>query len=238
MTTESIILQLHPSYISKIWKINLVDNLLKIPSGKLRRPVTRIVDKIIIPVLSAGIDIESVYPEKITPFQEYWLELVQSHKTHNWKQKPSVNLTFYDRTIKMVKSDPIFANDMGLIIDTVEILRDYEMNIQSMIVKRLALLEEALNNIDKKDLLTSLYGSYMALLCFWYIAGKERQNPKVIPAIAKISHTFAINVDSYAETLDIITNPKEMDMMKRAEQWERERQQRPIQKHNLQNRSK
>jgi hypothetical protein len=110
------------------------------------------------------------------------------------------------------------------------------MNIQSIIVKRLALLE-ALDNIDKKDLLTSLYGSYMALLCFWFIAGKERQNLTVIPAIAKISHTFAINVDSYAETLDIITNPKEMDMMKRAEQWERQRP-RPIQKHNLQNRTK
>lgn len=197
-------------------------------------PVTSIISKIITPILSADIiDIEKVYTEKISSFQDSWLRLVQStHKTHNWKQKLNRNLAFYDHTITMINSNPIFAQDKASIIDSIEILKDYEMNIYSIIVKRLALFERALNEIDVKDLLNSLYGSYMALMCFWLVARNKRQARKTIPAIAKISHKFAINLDGYIDTLDIMTNPEEMDMMERAEQWETQRQ-----RHNLQNRA-
>jgi hypothetical protein len=241
METLPLINQLFPSYLSKIWKIDRgggKDRLLT-PKGRLRWPVNNIVSRVTTPILTTGITrIETIYHEKIKEFQECWIDLVEAYQRSNKpKQKLStkMNLAFYNRTLILVKSDPIFATDMGMIIDTVETLRDYEMNIHSMIVKRRTLLEEALNNdINKNDFLNSLYGSYMALVCFWYVARNKRQSERLLPAITKISHKFAIDVDSYIETLDIITNPKEMDMMKRAEQWER--QHRPIQKHSLQNR--
>lgn len=219
-----------PSYITEIWKIDMANKPPMIPKGNLRIPVTRIINKIITPILSADIiDIERVYPEKITPFQDYWLNLIElTHKTHNWKQKPLINLAFYDHTIAMINSNPIFAKDEASIIDSVKILKDYEVTIHSIIAKRLTLLQDALNEIDVNDLLTSLYGSFMALVCFWIIARKS-QSGKAISEIAKISHKLAINLDSYTDTLDIMTNPEEMDLMKRAEHWER---------HNLQNRAR
>jgi len=233
---ETLILQLYPSYISRIWKIDKGEKPLLIPRGKLRWLVTSIMNKVTNPILSTDIaDIDRIYYEKIKPFQECWFNLVRvSDQTQNWKLKLNMNLAFYDRTLKMVNSDPIFANYKPSIIDTVEILKDYEMTIHSIIdtSNRLKLLQDALrlNEIDVNDFLNSLYGSFMALMCFWIIARNKRRNERIVPVIARISHDLAINLDSYVETLDVITNPEERDLMKRAEQWE-------LQRHNLQNRS-
>lgn len=229
MTMEALVLQLSPSYISKIWRIDTGgDKPLLIPRKKLRRPVTSIINKIIRPILAADTsDIERVYYQKIKLFQEQWLNLVQvTDKTHRWKQKTSMNPAFYDRTLKMVRSDPIFANDKPSIIDTIETLKDYETTIQTIFIdnNRLTLLQNASKSeeIDVNDLLYSLYGSYMALVCFWIIARSSRESEKVVYDIAKISHKLAISLDSYNDTLDIMTNPEEMDVMKRAEQWEKQ----------------
>lgn len=136
-----------------------------------------------------------------------------------------MNAAFYDRTLKLVKRDPIFAHDKPLITDTIETLKDFEMTIRSIVVNnnRLALLEDAIktDEIDVNDLLYTLYGSYLALVCFWIMARNDRERGKIISDIAKISHKLAISLDSYTDSLDIMTNPEEMDVMKRAEQWER-----------------
>jgi hypothetical protein len=228
---ETIFLQMCPSSISKVWRIHLPNKSTTIRRRGLRIPVIRIINKIIIPILSADImEVERVYSEKITPFQNYWLDLIQSaHKPHDWKQKPIMNSAFYDRTITMINSTPFFDKESTSIIDTVEILKDFEMNICSTIGKKPRLFEYALDKVDVKDLLDSLYGSFMALLCFWYIERNEKLSGKSIHTIVQISHRFAIKLDGYIDTLDIMTNPEEMEMMKKsAEQWE---------KHSLQNKA-
>jgi hypothetical protein len=244
METFPLINQLFPSYLSKIWKIDIGGSKrLLIPSGKLRRRVTSIVNKVTIPILSTGpLDIERVYQEKIRSFQECWINLVEVYQQGNKKPKPepSMNIAFYDRTLRMVKNDAIFASDTPLIRDTVQILKDYETTLHSVKIStvRMKLLEDALrlNEIDVNDFLNSLYGSYLALVCFWIIGRNNRHGERLIPFISKISRDLAINLDNYTETLDIVTNPEEMDLMKRAEQWER-RGQRPIQKHSIQNKA-
>jgi hypothetical protein len=228
---ETLILQLCPSYISKIWKIDKNEGSNEsslIPKGKLRWPVNSIKDNITNPILLTNkTDIQIVYSEKIKPFQDGWLNLVQvnhDHKTPDWKQKMNMNLAFYDRTLKMVKGNPIFANDDLLIIETVEILKDYEMTIHAIIVKRLTLFENIIRQkeIDVDDFLNSLYGSFMALVCFWIIARTKGYDERIVPVIARVSHDLAVKLDSYTETLDILTSPEERDMMNRAEQWERQ----------------
>lgn len=235
---ETLILthRLLPSYLSKIWRIDIGgDKQLLIPSGKLRWPVTSIVNKVINPILSTEVtDMERIYHEKIKPFQECWINLVEVYQKNKAKQQPSMNLSFYDRTLKLVEADPIFNGVKSTIIETVEILKDSEMTISSIInsatTNRMKLLEDVLrlNEIDVNDFLNSLYGSYMALVCFWYIVRNKRHCKTLIPIISGISNILAVNLGSYAETLDIVTDLKEMDLMKRAEQWER-------QKHTLQN---
>jgi hypothetical protein len=227
---QTVIPQMCPSSISKVWKIDSANKAMKIPK-KAKIPVRNIIDKVIKPILSSEmVEVKGIYFKKITPFQTYCLDLIQlTHKTHNWKQKLNMNLSFYDNTITMINSNPIFEKNKASIIDTIDILRGYEMNIYTIIIKRLTILLDALKEIDEKDLLNSLYGSYMALLCFWYITLNEKQSQRTIPIIAEISHELAIHLEGYADTLDIMTNPEEIDMMKRAQEWERQ---------NLQNRSR
>lgn len=224
---QTVAMQIYPSYINKIWPIDRGDKPLKIPRGKLRVPVTRIIGKVILPILSSDLtSIQRVYDEKISSFQEYWIKLIQSAR-RNHLIKP--NLTFYDHTFALVNSNPIFAANRRNIIQMTEILRDYEMNIHSKFPGRHNLLEHVLNEIDSKDFANSLYGSYLALMCFWLISRNETLSKKTIPVLAKISYKLAVKLDGYSETLDILTNPEEMDMMKRAEHWE---------KYNIQNRAK
>jgi hypothetical protein len=218
---------MYPSYINKIWPIDVIAKPLRIPRGRLRVPVTRIISKIIIPILSSDTNsIEKVYTGKIGPFQDYWVKLIQSTSKARLV-KP--NLTYYDRTFTMIKSNPIFARDKEIIMEIAEILKDYEINIHTKFSDRQTFPEEALNDINVNDFLNSLYGSYLALMCFWLAARNQTQNLKIISSIARVSQKLAINLDGYNETLDIMTNPEEMDMMKRAKHWER---------HNIQNRAK
>src|ERR1051325_4533716 len=215
MTTEAKILQLYPSYMSKIWRIDIGgDKQRLIPRKNLRMPVTSIINKIIIQILSAKItDIETVYHQKIKPFQDVWLDLIKViHETHSLKRKADMNLAFYDHTLRMVNNDPIFANDKQSIIDTIETLKDFEKTIQSIVVNnRLSFLKDAIksNEIDVEDLLYSLYGSYLALVYYWIVARNDRKNERIVPIIARSSHKLAISLASYTDTLDIMTNPEE-----------------------------
>jgi hypothetical protein len=103
----------------------------------------------------------------------------------------------------MVNSDPIFMNDKELITETVKILKDYENAIQTIIVHSLALLNHALSKINLNGFLNSLYGSFLALVCFWIIASNKRHKSTIIHAIAKIGHGYAIEIGGFIDTLGI-----------------------------------
>ena len=229
-TVETLSPKLFPSYISKIWRIDTGGNKpLLIPRKKLRWPVTSIINKIISPILTADIiDTERLYYQKIHDFQELWPSLLQfTDIGHKNKQDAFVNLAFYDRTLKMIKKEQIFGNDNTSITETIESLKDFEITIQSILNKpnRISLLEEEINSneIEVNDLFYSLYGSYLGLVCFWIIARNSKGNERAAHKIAKIIHKLAISLDSYTDTLDIMTNPDEIDIMKHSEKWERQK---------------
>jgi hypothetical protein len=100
METIPLINQLFPSYLSKIWKIDLGGKgRMLTPKGRLRWPVINIVNRVTTPILSTQITkIEAVYHEKIKEFQECWINLIEAYQRSNKpKQEPSMsmNLAFY-----------------------------------------------------------------------------------------------------------------------------------------------
>lgn len=224
---QTVILQMLPSSTNKALGLNPTSKMTSIPAplGRAGQHIIKnIGDKIIKPILWADMNkMDEVYLKKITPFQEYCTALIHLiQKQYKLKQRLEMDLTLYDETISMINKNPIFTKNIESITETVEILKDYEIIIYDIISNRLPELEKALTDIDVKDLLNSLYGSYIAIICFWYIARDSNQNRKTIPAIAEISRKLALNLASYTDTLDMMTNPEEMEMMKRAKEWERQ----------------
>jgi hypothetical protein len=212
--------------MSKVWELDIANKKVTIPK-RFERPVSQIVkhiiDRTIKPILWADNEsIEAVYMGKITSFQGYCMELIQLvEKSYSLKQRLQMDLSLYDKTISLVNSEPIFSTTKESIIETVEILKDYEMNIYHVISTRLPDLEKALKEIDAKEFLKFLYGSYIALICFWYVAYNANQNKKTLPAITEIAHKLAKELESYTETIDILSNPEEMALINKSEEVEK-----------------
>ena len=51
----------------------------------------------------------------------------------------------------MIEGNPIFAKNKDSIIDTVEILKNYERNIRSIVTKRPELFENALSEVNGRN---------------------------------------------------------------------------------------
>jgi len=127
------------------------------------------------------------------------------------QQLVNADQEYYDKVTEQIKSNTVMSpHSKQESLEIITILKDYQANILPIISKRLALLEEALHEIDRKDLFRSLYGSILASICIGTLLGlPDFQSKQKFETLAHQGHELAKNLDGYIDTLDILTNPDE-----------------------------
>ena len=199
-------------------------------SSDLERPVQTVVnhikDEVIDPILFAGHGLtEFEFDGRISRFRELCLQLIKLiSKKYSVQDLVKVDMAMFHEAVKMAKrtkwEQSRSAEAAILLIDN---LKDYELNISMIMVNKKPLLAEAITKIDAPDFLKSLYGSYLAFLCMFLTMALPKYYNKRMKMEIVVNHAneFVRKLDSYTDTLDILTNSEEVEMMKRAEEWEK-----------------
>ena len=135
-----------------------------------------------------------------------------------------MNLEAYDFYIQKINNAGWLSTDTKtMALTIVESLKDYSETITIIIQYRKDILDNEFRKIELsqlEDFYKSLYGSMFALICVITSIMTESVNyskTSVLAGIINQGYQFAQNLDSYTDTLDIMTNPKELELFENAE---------------------
>jgi hypothetical protein len=106
------------------------------------------------------------------------------------------------------------------ILEIVNNLSDYENILLGIIIRRSNKLPKAIREIDVEDLITNIVGAYQAFYCILYMIGhQENYDSKRLSKLITLGTTFSKEMDSYADTLDILTDPDEVQAIKNSKEY-------------------
>lgn len=182
---------------------------------------TELANNVILPIIRT--EYQTINPlsiEYIQKFKGYCLrstELVSSKIAVD--QIGEINL----KTLEMVKErlkkqQKLSRESVKNALRLIDVLSEYFQTTVLLIQKRKPLLEKALDDVDKEDLFLSLYGSLLAFVCFSVILGvKKMKDDERFSAIVDAGNEYANQLDGYTDTLDILTNPEELELLRKSE---------------------
>lgn len=105
-------------------------------------------------------------------------------------------------------------------LEIVNNLSDYENILLGIIIKRSDKLSKAIREIDVEDLITNIVGAYQAFYCILYIIGhQENYGSERLSKLITLGVTFSKEMDSYADTLDILTDPDEVQAIRKSKEY-------------------
>jgi hypothetical protein len=145
------------------------------------------------------------------------LKLLQNQL--NPQQIGTLNLTLFHSTIERInKQQKIGKEAREVALKLVNILIDYTESIVTIIQHRKSHLEEALKEIDRQEFLRSLYGASLGFLCLLttFEIKRLKDEERFLP-LAESALVYAEELESYTESLDILTNPEELELLRKAE---------------------
>lgn len=177
--------------------------------------------KIILPIIEK--DSKKPNPlsdKKINDFTKSCLNLSDILKReYKMEQLMDSDMKHYDKITLQINDNTVMSrHSKEEALQIIEILKDYQTNMVPIVNKRLPLLEEAIHQIDIKDLLKSLYGSLLSFVCIGTLLGvPNSQSKQKFETLAHQGHELAKNLDNYTDTLDILTNPDELDFLNKSE---------------------
>ena len=94
---------------------------------------------------------------------------------------------------------------------------DYTETIALIIEKRSSDLLTALSEIEYEHLITSIYGTLLAILCINTALIKNMKEQERFSPIVEAGSEYAHDLGGYTDTLDILTNPDELELLKKSE---------------------
>jgi len=180
----------------------------------------RITKKIIFPIIKSKSKEGIIQESDITTFMSSCQ--VISHILHNkygFKKTVQNDLEVYQMCLLKIDQSGLSNENKDMMHYLLDSLKDYTLNI-IQISERKKELKNIPDQIDYVDFLKSLYGSTLAFICVMIgLLGspsiKIRTN--VLTLLINEGFRFATNLDSYTDTLDILTNPDELELLEKAE---------------------
>lgn len=181
-------------------------------------------NKIVDPILKSSTeDIRVVFQNSVDVFALKLAELnailILSYQ-HNITKLVDLDRVSYDIMQQAIKKTSLgITEDVAVRISTVtESLIDYENVLLGIVIKRPEHLVEAVKAIDANDLIRSLSGTVLALYCIFRFFGNKMHDPEKLSMLLQLAEEYSETVQSYADTIDITSNPDEMELLKRSEQ--------------------
>jgi hypothetical protein len=139
---------------------------------------------------------------------------------NNLSKLAELDQTFLNKILHIVReaSPEIGTYASAKVAESVKRLMDYENVLLGIAIKRPVQLAEALKEVDVNDLLKSVYGTLLALVCIFTILKEQNYDHKKVKMFVNLTEEYSATIESYADTIDIMSNPEEMELLKRSEQ--------------------
>ncbi len=122
--------------------------------------------------------------------------------------------SFYDNAV----SYHAVPSDLeAKIIETIKVFEDYQRIIFGVIAERSQELTEVVKQLDLDDCITSLYGTLLAIICIIELSRSGRSlDVTKLKILVELGKKYSDDLDTYIDTLDILSNPKEIELIKKS----------------------
>lgn len=122
--------------------------------------------------------------------------------------------SFYDNAMSYHN----IPNDLeAKISETIKVFEDYQRIIFGVIADRSQELTEVVKQLDLDDCITSLYGTLLAIICIIELSRSGRSVDVVkLRILVELGRKYSDDLDTYIDTLDILSNPKEIELIKKS----------------------
>ena len=105
------------------------------------------------------------------------------------------------------------------IIEIIRVFEDYQRVIFGVIAARSQELTEVVKQLDLDDCIKSLYGTLQAIICIIELTRSGRSlDVEKLKILVELGKKYSDDLDTYIDTLDILSNPKEMELIKKSDE--------------------
>ena len=202
---------------------NVVNSIIPIQYRAFADELMQSMDKLVNSVLDASdAECSKNFYETIIPFAFRCMSLntIVLVSVENDIQKLSeLEQALFEELLKTINnsSGQVGIDTARKIIDIIERFADYENVLLGIAKHRPEQLIEAFKQVDLDDFLKSVYGTLLALSCILLLIKESKSDAKKLAILLELAIPYSEKLESYADTIDILTNPEEMELLKRSE---------------------
>jgi hypothetical protein len=192
----------------------------------LKGMVSVMSENIVIPILHHGIeDIEKEFVKHIPSVGLMLKELnakLYENKNEDLSEVTKEVFSYYNLLKQYIKEDPVIGANLRVkIVELLESLKDFDNIYLGIARTRPEQLGKALDEIqsegDIEDLEKNIAGTALAFFSVLVFAKEGMNNDKKLEKLLKIADDYAKGLESWADTIDIMSNPESVEAMKEAE---------------------
>ena len=147
-------------------------------------------------------------------------QLVLKNNRDNLQSIMNSESAFYQEGTKSLyrREGWISETNLDQIREIISIFQDYQNVILGILMKHRDLPANSLAAMNQEEWLTSLYGTILAIFCIFKLVNTRKyQDQRKLGTLIAVGKKYAEKLDGYSDTIDILTNPEEMELIRRAE---------------------
>ena len=194
--------------------------------------MTELDNEIIIPILKTDIDNIEVKFNELQPIIASWLnksikkvikpQLIEEEKDltrNDFNKIAKLNFESFEKLKHAVELYELDLDIRKKIIHTIDNLSDYDNVLLGIAIERPEELELALKQIDVDDLKKNLLNALLAFFTILYIVTSEEKEyyKEKLSKLVDLSKVYSEEMESYVDTIDILSNPKTMESIRKSE---------------------
>ena len=189
------------------------------PDRQIDNKEVEITKKLILSILKSKSKNQIIRESDISEFMKACMEISNIlHEKHGSKIT-KLDLEIYDMCSLKINQTELSSENKKMTHYLLDSLKDYTLNMIH-ISKRKRELENIDEQFDYDDFKKSLYGCMLSFICIMIgILGSPYIEIKtnILTLLINEGFGFASDLNSYTDTLDILTNPDELDLLKQSE---------------------
>jgi len=209
----------------------------KVNEKSLKRLLPKLRDRLTATLLIKSIDnnvIKPILKAKVNKIAETFVdsldlfaitasaleELILKSNRENLNILIQADRTFYQEGTKAVNEsgDWIKPKSIEEIKEIISIFQDYQNVVLGIVSQNRQLTPEMIIQINSEEWIRALYGTLLSLFCiFRMVNTRNYHDQRKLEVLIQLGKKYAETLDSYSDTLDILTNPEERELLKKAE---------------------
>jgi hypothetical protein len=126
----------------------------------------------------------------------------------------------YQQVKQYIKARNDLHNNISIkILEIIDNLSEYENILFGIIIKKSSQLQMAISEINVDDLVQNIVGAYQAFYCILYLLNHQESNMEKLSKLIDFGLEYSNEMDSYIDTLDILTDPEEIETLRKSEKY-------------------